>query len=186
MSPDDQHRRVSLPRPLPEFTPENEFFWTAGRDGVLRVQRSIPCGALLFPPTPVCPHCHSTEIEIIDVSGRGTVVGYTVNNHQWLPTMSPPYVIAMVALEEDDRVRLTTNVVGCEPDVVHLGMKVAVEFTQQDDVWFPLFAPRRFRAGPLPAEDETVCCASGRWRRPTSSRTRWRSRGSGCRRSVAG
>jgi acetyl-CoA acetyltransferase/uncharacterized OB-fold protein len=144
-------------RPLPELTPENEFFWTAGREGVLRVQRSIPCGALLFPPTPVCPHCHSTEIDIVDVSGRATVVGYTVNTHQWLPTMSPPYVIAMVALEEDDRVRLTTNVVGCEPDAVHIGMKVAVQFAQQDDVWFPLFAPTGDpEPGPLPAEDETI------------------------------
>ena len=152
-------------RPLPELTPENEFFWTAGRDGVLRVQRSIPCGALLFPPTPVCPHCHSTEIDIVEVSGRGTVVGYTVNAHQWLPTMSPPYVIAMVALEEDDRVRLTTNVVGCEPDAVHIGMKVAVQFVQQDDVWFPLFAPTGDpEPGPLPAEDETI------WRaRPMAS-----------------
>ena len=126
-------------RPLPELTPENEFFWTAGRDGVLRVRRGIPGGALLFSATPVCPHCHSTEIDVVEVSGRGTVVGYTVNTHQWLPTMSPPYVIAMVALEEDDRVRLTTNVVGCEPDAVQIGMKVAVEFTQQEDVWFPLF-----------------------------------------------
>ena len=152
-------------RPLPELTPENEFFWTAGRDGVLRVQRSIPCGALLFPPTPVCPHCHSTEIDVVEVSGRGTVVGYTVNKHQWLPTMSPPYVIAMVALEEDDRVRLTTNVVGCEPDAVQVGLKVAVEFTQQEDVWFPLFAPTGDpEPGPLPAEDETI------WRaRPMAS-----------------
>ena len=71
----------------------------------------------------------------------------------------------MVALEEDDRVRLTTNVVGCEPDAVQVGMKVAVEFTQQDDVWFPLFAPTGDpEPGPLPAEDETI------WRaRPMAS-----------------
>ncbi len=148
---------VTVPsRPLPELTPENEFFWTSGRDGVLRVQRSIPCGALLFPPTPVCPYCHSTEIDVVEVSGRATVVGYTVNVHQWLPAMSPPYVIAMVALEEDDRVRLTTNVVGCAPDAVQIGMRVAVEFEQQDDVWFPLFAPTGDpEPGPLPAEDAT-------------------------------
>jgi acetyl-CoA acetyltransferase/uncharacterized OB-fold protein len=142
------------PRPLPALTPENEFFWTAGRDGVLRVQRSVPCGALLFPPTPICPHCRSTDVEIVEVSGRATVVGATVNHHQWLPRLPPPYVVAIVALEEDDRVRLTTNVVGCEPEDVHPGLRVAVRFEEHGDVWLPLFAPSGDpEPGPLPAED---------------------------------
>ena len=37
--------------------------------------------------------------------------------------------------------RLTTNVVGCEPDEVHIGQEVAVRFEQHDDVWLPLFEP---------------------------------------------
>ena len=148
---------AAVTRPLPEVTPETEFHWTSGRDGVLRVQRSVPCGALLFPPVPVCPYCRSTDIEVVEVSGRGTVVGCTENVHQWLPTMAPPYSVAMVALDEDDRVRLTTNVVGCDPGDVHVGMRVAVQFEQQDDVWFPLFAPTGDpEPGPLPGEDETM------------------------------
>ena len=75
------------------------------------------------------------------VSGRGTVAGYTVNSHPWLPGFDPPYVIAVVALDEDPGVRLTTNIVGCEPDEVHIGQQVSVRFEQQDDVWFPLFEP---------------------------------------------
>ncbi len=147
----------AVTRPLPDVTPETEFFGTAGRDGVLRVQRSVPCGALLFPPVPVCPYCRSTDVEVVDVSGRGTVVGCTVNVHQWLPAMAPPYSIAIVALDEDDRVRLTTNVVGCDPADVHVGMRVAVQFEQQADVWFPLFAPTSDREpGPIPAEDDSI------------------------------
>jgi acetyl-CoA acetyltransferase len=75
------------------------------------------------------------------VSGRGTVVAFTVNHHPWLPGFEPPYVIANVALEEDPGVRLTTNVVGCEPAEVHVGQEVAVRFEQCDDVWLPLFEP---------------------------------------------
>src|SRR4051794_8374783 len=55
--------------------------------------------------------------------------------------MTPPYVVANVALAEDARVRLTTNVVGCDPDEVHIGQQVQVRFEQQDDVWLPLFEP---------------------------------------------
>jgi hypothetical protein len=75
------------------------------------------------------------------VSGRGTVVAFTVNRHRWLPGFEPPYVIANVALAEDPTVHLTTNVVGCDPDEVHIGQEVMVRFEPADDVWLPLFEP---------------------------------------------
>jgi len=43
------------------------------------------------------------------VSGRATVVAFTVNRHPWLPGFDPPYVIANVALAEDPTVRLTSG-----------------------------------------------------------------------------
>jgi acetyl-CoA acetyltransferase len=46
-----------------------------------------------------------------------------------------------VALTEDPMVRLTTNIVDCDPDDVHIGQVVQVRFEQTDDVWVPLFAP---------------------------------------------
>lgn len=73
------------------------------------------------------------------MSGKGTIVGFTVNHHQWLPGFEPPYVIANVALAEDATVHLTTNVVDCDPDEVCVGQEVAVRFEHQDDVWIPLF-----------------------------------------------
>jgi acetyl-CoA acetyltransferase/uncharacterized OB-fold protein len=107
----------------------------------LRIQRCNDCDAYVHPPAPICPKCHSTSSAPTPVSGRATVAGFTVNSHQWLPSFEPPYSIAVVALEEDPHVRLTTNIVGCEPTDVHVGMEVAVRFEQQDDVWFPLFEP---------------------------------------------
>src|SRR6185503_448315 len=38
-------------------------------------------------------------------------------------------------------VRLTTNVVGCDPGEVHVGQEVAVRFERHEDVWLPLFEP---------------------------------------------
>ena len=71
---------------------------------------------------------------------------------------------------------------GASPTTVHVGMKVAVEFEQQDDVWFPLFAPTGDpEPGPAARPRTRPSGAPGRWRRPTSSRTRSRSRGSACR-----
>jgi acetyl-CoA acetyltransferase/uncharacterized OB-fold protein len=128
-------------RPLPELTPANEWFWTSGADGVLRVQGCGECGELVHPPVPICPYCRSRDTKPTAVSGRGTVVGFTVNSHRWLPDFDPPYVVANVALAEDPRVRLTTNVIGCDPADVSIGQEVTVRFEQHEDVWLPLFEP---------------------------------------------
>jgi acetyl-CoA acetyltransferase/uncharacterized OB-fold protein len=128
-------------RPLPELTPATEWFWISGADGHLRIQACAECGTLVHPPTPICPVCRSRSWAPTVVSGRATVVALTINRHQWLPALEPPYAIAIVALEEDPSVRLTTNVVGCDPDEVQIGQEVKVRFEQQEDVWLPLFGP---------------------------------------------
>jgi len=137
-SPSNEETTV---RPLPQLTPTNEWFWTSGADGELRIDGCADCGKLVHPPTPICPACHSRARTPTVVSGRATVIGFTVNHHQWLPGFEPPYVVANVALAEDPSVRLTTNVVGCEPDEVHIGQDVRVRFEAHEDVWLPLFEP---------------------------------------------
>jgi len=128
-------------RPLPELTPANTWFWTSGADGSLRIQGCESCGALVHPPTPICPRCRSRSWKPTVVSGRGTVVAFTVNSQPWLPGFDPPYVVANVALAEDPTVHLTTNIVGCEPGDVHIGQEVIVRFESERDAWLPLFEP---------------------------------------------
>jgi acetyl-CoA acetyltransferase/uncharacterized OB-fold protein len=128
-------------RPLPLLTPFNEWFWTSGADGQLRIQGCTDCGQLVHPPVPICPSCRSTAWEPRVVSGVATVVGCTVNQHPWHPAFEPPYAIANVVLAEDPSVHLTTNIVGCEPDEVHVGQQVRVKFEAEDDVWLPFFEP---------------------------------------------
>jgi acetyl-CoA acetyltransferase/uncharacterized OB-fold protein len=126
-------------RPLPRLTPMNDWFWTAGADGCLRIQGCDDCGKLVHPPTPICPSCHSRAWSPTVVSGRATVIGFTVNHQQWHPDLVPPYVIANVVLAEDPSVHLTTNIVDCAPEDVHVGSEVTVRFENIDDVWLPLF-----------------------------------------------
>jgi acetyl-CoA acetyltransferase/uncharacterized OB-fold protein len=136
-------------RPLPELTPATAWFWTSGADGRLRVQGCTECSALVHPPVPICPVCRSRAWAPMVVSGRATVVGYTVNHHQWHPDFEPPYVIAVVALAEDPGVRLTTTVVDCDPTEVAIGQEVSVRFEHHEDVWLPVFAPT---GGPRPVD----------------------------------
>lgn len=128
-------------RPLPQVTAENEFFWTAGADGKLRLQVCQACDSLIHPPAPVCRYCRSLDVGVRAVSGKATLAGFTVNERFSLPGLPAPYVIAQVAIAEDPRVRLTTNLVDCDTDRLELGQPVEVVFEQVEDVWFPLFRP---------------------------------------------
>jgi acetyl-CoA acetyltransferase/uncharacterized OB-fold protein len=138
-------------KPLPQVTPWNAHYWHGGADGVLRMQRCAACGRVQHPPVPRCALCHAESLEITALSGKATVEAFTVNEQQWHPAFTPPYVVAVVSVEEDRAVRITTNIVGCDPSDVHIGMPVEVRFEQNDDVWLPLFAPDAARATREPA-----------------------------------
>lgn len=142
-------------RPLPLLTLDNEFFWTSGSDGRLRIQECESCAALIHPPQPVCRYCRGHEMGVRAVSGFATLAGFTVNHRFGVPGLPAPYVVAQVALEEDPRVRLTTNVIDCEPDDLVLGMRLEVVFQEDDDVWLPLFRPVETQPepAPLPVDD---------------------------------
>jgi acetyl-CoA acetyltransferase/uncharacterized OB-fold protein len=127
-------------RPLPELTPWNRPFWTGGADGELRLPR-CPNGHFSHPAATVCGQCAEDVVEWVAVAPEATVIGATVNHQMFRPGFDPPYTLAVVALDADPAVRLTTNLVGLGTEEPRVGQRVRVRFHQQDDVWFPLFAP---------------------------------------------
>lgn len=128
-------------RPLPQLTPWNEWFWKSGEEGILRFPRCPVCETWIHPQQALCPVCRDGVPEPTAVAGTGTVIAVTVNVQPWLPGFAPPYVIAVVSLDEDPALRLTTNIVGCAPEEVHIGQRVGVEWDHQADVWVPVFHP---------------------------------------------
>ena len=66
-----------------------------------------------------------------------------MNHQRWMPGLEVPYVIAIVELVEQRNLRLTTNIVGCPPEAVRIGMPVQVRFrTVTDEI-----VAARLRAG---------------------------------------
>jgi len=128
-------------RMLPTPTAWSQAYWTAGEEGRLLIHRCNACNRFFHPPAPVCFRCRSIDVSPTPVSGRATVATFTIDRHQWFQGFPPPYVVAIVELEEDPTVRLTTNIIGCDPEAVFIGQAVQVEFEQWDDVWIPVFRP---------------------------------------------
>ncbi len=143
ISPPDPVTAPADPVP-PRFivtTPESEFYWRSGADKQLRILRCGNCSRWIHPPGPVCPYCHSRRLAGEVVAGTGTVATFTVNRKEWIPGFTPPYVFAFVTLDEDPSIRLGTNIVGCEPESVEIGMRVRVRFEQNGEWYVPLFEP---------------------------------------------
>jgi uncharacterized protein len=127
---------------LPAVDDCNEAFWRGGSDGRLHIFQCSSCRYFVHPPAPVCPSCYGRSVAPVAVSGRGTVYSFTVNHQRWDADASPePYVIAIVELVEQEELRVLTNLVGCVPDDVRIGMEVAVEFREREDLHLPVFSP---------------------------------------------
>ena len=128
-------------RIAPQDDPETNFFWASGEDGRLRFKHCQDCGYYSHPPTPRCPKCLSANMRADAVSGKATVLTYTVNIQQWVPGQAP-YIIAIVTMDEQDDLRLTTLLAGVELDDPNIiGKRVEVRFLARVDVWYPTFVP---------------------------------------------
>jgi uncharacterized OB-fold protein len=129
-------------KPLPRIDEESRGFWEALARHELYVQRCRACGTTRYHPRALCPSCLSADTEWLRCSGRGTVYSFTVTHQNQQPGFREelPYVLAIVELEEG--VRLMTNVVGCAPDAVRIGMPVQVAFDDvTPEVTLPKFQP---------------------------------------------
>jgi uncharacterized protein len=107
------------------------------------LQRCQNCGAHQLYPRDHCLVCRG-PVDWVEASGRGTVYSFTVIRQNYSRPFRDwiPYVVALVDLEEGPRVM--TNVVGCEPDDVHIGMAVRATFEAvSDEAGIALFSPAR-------------------------------------------
>jgi uncharacterized OB-fold protein len=131
-----------MARPAPVLTDDSTAFWEAARQHRLVAQRCRDCGRLHHPPRPMCPECHSLDIEMVDLAGTGVLYSYAVLHHPQHPAFSYPLVAALVDLDEG--VRIVSNVVGVDPGEIRIGMELQVRFEPTEgDMAVPVFEPRR-------------------------------------------
>ena len=139
--------RADIQHPLPYASWESRGYWEGTGRGELVLQRNSSTGVVQHKPRGVCIDTLSAEnLEYFVASGRGTVYTFTVTNQNQARGFAEacPYVMAYVDLEEGPR--LLTNIVGCDPADVAIGMSVVAEFvtTERDDgesFAVPVFRP---------------------------------------------
>jgi len=127
------------PRRMPYVNEMNAHFWKGGVDGRLHILRCQACGTWIHPFAGRCPACFSDALAPEPTSGLGVVVGFTINYQMWVPGMPTPFVVAIVALEEQSNIRLMTNLPRIPIEEVKVGLKVKVYFEENGEVFYPLF-----------------------------------------------
>ena len=132
---------LTTARMLPDVDELTHDFWTGGAVGELRIVHCQACGLWLHPPTIMCRRCRSRDVVPEPVSGRGTVFSVTRNHQPWNPDVPVPYVVALVELDEQPGLRLVSNVFGCDPDDIRIGMRVRVRFEDHGTLFVPVFEP---------------------------------------------
>ncbi|MGH2809009.1 MAG: Zn-ribbon domain-containing OB-fold protein [Actinomycetota bacterium] len=131
------------PRFEPPPSQTGEPFWAATKDHEFVIQHCTSCNRAIHYPRDICPHCHSLELEFRPASGNGEVYAFSVMHRPGNPSMQDrvPYVVALIDLDEG--ARMMSNVVGCEPAEVRVGMPVQVTWEDlSDGRALPLFEPR--------------------------------------------
>ncbi|RMF92537.1 MAG: Zn-ribbon domain-containing OB-fold protein [Nitrospinota bacterium] len=137
----------NLNRPLPKpITPEVKPFWDGLKEHKLMLPKCDDCGKPFFYPRILCPFCHSRRISWIQASGKGKLHAFEIAYQSFNPEFKipPPYILAMIELEEGPR--LMSNLINIEPDpaVIRCDMPVEVVFEKlTDEITLPLFQPAR-------------------------------------------
>jgi len=115
---------MSYNKPLPKVNADNKPFWDGCKEHRLLFQKCKDCGFIRWPPSLICPQCHSQDTEWTISEGRGKVYSFVVYHVAYHPEFKNdlPYVVAIVELEEGPH--LLTNITGCSPDEVACDMRV--------------------------------------------------------------
>lgn len=126
--------------PLPVPMPTTAEFWEGTSRDELLIPHCESCHGYYFYPRPFCPRCGSAEVDWKPSTGEATLVSYVIN-HRPLPPFDPavPVIVALVELAEG--VRMTSNIVGMEPDPARLtiGMALRLEFASRESFRLPVF-----------------------------------------------
>jgi uncharacterized OB-fold protein len=128
----------TIPGPHPsELT---QPFWDGCARGELLFQRCATCGLATHTPAFICAHCTSPALAWEVSAGTGSVYSWTT---VWRP-QTPAFVVPYqpIIVDVDEGFQLLSNLIGCEHDAVHVGMRVAVQFHAiADGTMLPYFMP---------------------------------------------
>ena len=106
-------------------------YWAGLQAGHLLIQRCRACDQHRHYPRPMCPACHSFELDWMPVNGLGTVHSWTVVYQSALPGLADQLPFTLVTIDLPEGVRLLARMPGDEGAGLQAG--VAMQATVGTD-----------------------------------------------------
>lgn len=118
--------------PMPGSDELTAFFWQGVDEHRLLVLYCEACGHHLHRPRVCCPRCLSLEVAPVELSGRATLVTWTVPVKTFEPYFEAmtPYVFAVVNLVEQQPLRFATNLLDCDEAELCIDLPLVVDFRE--------------------------------------------------------
>lgn len=109
-------------------TQDNEFWFTAAKQGRLEIQRCADCQTLRHPPSPACPSCRSFAWDTVESNRRGRLHSWTVIHHPKDPAFDYPLAVGLLDLAEG--IRIVADIAGVDHERLEIGMELEVGFAE--------------------------------------------------------
>jgi uncharacterized OB-fold protein len=131
---------AALAAPGPTVTALTRPFWDAVAQGRLLLERCRDCGAAIFYPRAICPHCWSDRLAWIEAEGRGRLKTWSTVARPAHPAWSPvaPYSVGLVALAEGPT--MLSHLLASPADLA-AGLPLQVRFVTVGAGTLPFFEP---------------------------------------------
>ncbi|MXW52972.1 MAG: Zn-ribbon domain-containing OB-fold protein [Gammaproteobacteria bacterium] len=134
---------MEFEKPLPLQSPAAIPFWKALQEETVLLQQCDECSHWVFYPRNHCPRNLGNSLTWREVSGEGVLYSYTVARQPTAPHFADevPQLLAIVELKEG--VRMTSTIVGVDPNDLKVGMPLVPYFDHvTDDVTLLRFTVR--------------------------------------------
>jgi uncharacterized OB-fold protein len=127
-----------IPAPRPSL--HAQAYWEGCRRHELLYQRCPECSACALGASTVCARCHASSPVWEPSNGKGSLYSWTVVWRPPDPSFRTPYAPAVVLLDEG--AWMLSAIIGCEPEVLHEGLRLRVEFhPASEEITLPYFTP---------------------------------------------
>lgn len=108
--------------------PYTKPFWEALREDRFLIHACENCDERFFPPSPICPHCHSSDVDWTETTERGTLFSFT-RTHATAEAFDDELVVGVVELDEGPKLLAPID----DPfESLEIGARIGIEATEYD------------------------------------------------------
>lgn len=116
--------------------PTIEAFYKYCSERKLMAVRCVRCHHVMVPPRTICPNCHNTQVEWVELGPKGKLVTYTIV-HVAPPQFKhmTPYAVGIVQMSEG--VKVPSIIRTSRLESLKIGMELEVDFSPkpQESAW---------------------------------------------------